>query len=81
MKKGQKLLLSIVINLSSLYYVYYIVYLQQITGAGHGIGKELAIQYAQLGATVVCLDVNQQSNDKTTNEIKEMAKSSVYAYQ
>ncbi|CAL1687951.1 unnamed protein product [Lasius platythorax] len=52
-----------------------------ITGAAHGIGKELAIQYAHLGATVVCLDVNQQLNEKTANEIKETAKSPVYAYQ
>ncbi|KAL6436709.1 hypothetical protein ACFW04_004859 [Cataglyphis niger] len=52
-----------------------------ITGAGHGIGKELAIQYAHLGATVVCLDINQQLNEKVANEIKEIEKSPVYAYQ
>ncbi|XP_029663820.1 short-chain dehydrogenase/reductase family 16C member 6-like [Formica exsecta] len=52
-----------------------------ITGAGHGIGKELAIQYALLGAIVVCIDVNQQSNEKVANEIKEIKKTSVYTYQ
>ncbi|KAL6266910.1 hypothetical protein P5V15_003738 [Pogonomyrmex californicus] len=51
-----------------------------ITGAGHGIGKELAVQYACLGAKVVCLDVNKQTNEETTQEIKTLGKSSVYAY-
>ncbi|GAB1866595.1 NADP-retinol dehydrogenase [Camponotus japonicus] len=52
-----------------------------ITGAGHGIGKELAAQYASLGATVVCLDINQQLNEKTANEIKKLEKSPIYTYQ
>ncbi|XP_070161826.1 short-chain dehydrogenase/reductase family 16C member 6-like [Polyergus mexicanus] len=52
-----------------------------ITGAGHGIGKELAVQYAHLGAIIVCIDVNQQSNEKVANKIKEIEKSPVYAYQ
>lgn len=41
-----------------------------ITGTGHGIGKELAHQYASLGATVVCWDLNEEWNDKTVQEIK-----------
>ncbi|XP_032671620.1 short-chain dehydrogenase/reductase family 16C member 6-like [Odontomachus brunneus] len=52
-----------------------------ITGAGDGIGKELAIGYASLGATVICWDINKESNEQTMNEIKAMGKSSVYAYQ
>lgn len=51
-----------------------------ITGTGHGIGKELAIRYATLGATVVCWDLNQQGNEETVNEIKKMGTSTVYAY-
>ncbi|XP_071561649.1 epidermal retinol dehydrogenase 2-like [Temnothorax nylanderi] len=47
-----------------------------ITGAGHGIGKELAIQYASLGAKVVCLDVNKHTNEETANQIGKNA----YAY-
>lgn len=43
-----------------------------ITGTGHGIGKELAHQYASLGATVVCWDINQEGNDKTVQEIRKM---------
>lgn len=41
-----------------------------ITGAGHGIGKELAQQYAKLGATVVCWDVNEPTNQETVKLIK-----------
>lgn len=53
---------------------------QQITGAGLGIGRELAISYASLGATVVCWDINKETNEQTMNEIKQIGKSSVYAY-
>ncbi|GAB1864018.1 NADP-retinol dehydrogenase [Camponotus japonicus] len=52
-----------------------------ITGAGHGIGKELAIGYASLGATVICWDINEETNKQTMNEIKMMRKNAVYAYQ
>ncbi|GAB1865548.1 NADP-retinol dehydrogenase [Camponotus japonicus] len=52
-----------------------------VTGAGHGIGKELAIGYASLGATVVCWDINEETNKQTMNEIKMMGKNTVYAYQ
>ncbi|XP_012529097.1 short-chain dehydrogenase/reductase family 16C member 6 isoform X2 [Monomorium pharaonis] len=52
-----------------------------ITGTGHGIGKELALRYAALGATVVCWDVNQESNEETVNEIKKTGTAAAYAYQ
>ncbi|XP_053998642.1 short-chain dehydrogenase/reductase family 16C member 6-like isoform X1 [Hylaeus anthracinus] len=51
-----------------------------VTGAGHGIGKELALKYASLGATVVCWDINQQANDETVNEIKQMGATKAYGY-
>ena len=41
-----------------------------ITGAGHGIGKELALQYAALGATIVCWDINEPTNIETVKMIK-----------
>lgn len=41
-----------------------------ITGAGHGMGKELALQYSALGATIVCWDVNEQMNLETVKLIK-----------
>ncbi|KAL6436710.1 hypothetical protein ACFW04_004860 [Cataglyphis niger] len=52
-----------------------------ITGTGHGIGKELALRYASLGATVICWDLNQQANEETLNEIKKTGSNAVYAYQ
>ncbi|XP_017872068.1 PREDICTED: epidermal retinol dehydrogenase 2 [Drosophila arizonae] len=42
-----------------------------ITGAGHGMGKEMALQYASLGAKVLCWDVNEQTNTQTVKEIKQ----------
>lgn len=42
-----------------------------VTGAGHGIGRCLAQQYAQLGATVVCLDINDKMNQETVSGIKK----------
>ncbi|GAB1866565.1 NADP-retinol dehydrogenase [Camponotus japonicus] len=52
-----------------------------VTGAGHGIGKEIAIGYASLGATVICCDINEETNKQTMNEIKMMGKNAVFAYQ
>ncbi|KAL0109617.1 hypothetical protein PUN28_014575 [Cardiocondyla obscurior] len=51
-----------------------------ITGAGHGIGKELAHQYARLNTKVICLDINKQTNEETVKEIQEFGKTA-YAYQ
>ena len=41
-----------------------------MTGTGHGIGKELALQYSHLGATVVCWDINEKLNNETIKAIK-----------
>lgn len=51
-----------------------------VTGAGHGIGKELALRYGSLGATVVCWDINQQGNEETANEIKKQGIARAFAY-
>ncbi|CAL7941050.1 unnamed protein product [Xylocopa violacea] len=51
-----------------------------VTGAGHGIGRELALKYASLGAIVVCWDVNQEGNDETLNEIKQISETKAYGY-
>lgn len=45
-----------------------------VTGAGHGIGRQIAIQYAELGATVVCWDINEQLNLDTVKIIKSKGK-------
>lgn len=41
-----------------------------ITGTGHGMGKELAFQYSDLGATIVCVDINEKLNSETVKEIQ-----------
>lgn len=44
--------------------------LLKITGAGNGLGRELAIQFAELGATVVCWDKDARRNDAVVKEIR-----------
>lgn len=51
-----------------------------VTGAGHGIGKELALKYASLGATIVCWDLNEQGNDETVEEVKQLGGVKAYGY-
>ncbi|KAK3088330.1 hypothetical protein FSP39_017729 [Pinctada imbricata] len=41
-----------------------------ITGAGHGIGKEMALEFGRLGARVVIWDMNKTTNEKTAEEIR-----------
>lgn len=41
-----------------------------ITGTGHGIGREMALQYAALGGNIVCVDINKENNDETVKEIQ-----------
>ncbi|KAK6618025.1 hypothetical protein RUM44_002467 [Polyplax serrata] len=43
-----------------------------ITGTGHGIGKELAKQYGELGSVVICVDVNPTTNESTARELKKL---------
>lgn len=41
-----------------------------LTGAGSGIGRMMALKFAKLGATVICVDINQTANDGTVEEIR-----------
>jgi NAD(P)-dependent dehydrogenase (short-subunit alcohol dehydrogenase family) len=53
----------------------------QITGTGHGIGKELAMLYASKGATVVAWDMNEKNNKNTVQDITKMGyKAYAYTY-
>lgn len=54
--------------------------LPQITGAGHGMGREVALRFAKLGATVVCIDINAKGNEDTLKMIKQ-AKGKGFTYE
>ncbi|MRH45102.1 SDR family oxidoreductase [Aquibacillus halophilus] len=41
-----------------------------VTGSGNGIGKSLALSYAEAGAKVVIADVDRQAAENTLKEIK-----------
>lgn len=42
----------------------------QITGAGHGMGREMALRFARLGAVTVVVDINPAGNEETFKMIK-----------
>jgi len=41
-----------------------------VTGAGHGIGRELSLQLAKEGAKVVCWDINEETAEETVQNIR-----------
>lgn len=43
----------------------------QITGAGHGIGRELAIQLSSMGCIIICWDNDVESNRSTMREVSK----------
>ncbi|XP_034100454.1 short-chain dehydrogenase/reductase family 16C member 6 [Drosophila albomicans] len=51
-----------------------------ITGTGHGIGRELALHYASSGCTVVCVDINEQNNLETVQQIKNLNRGAVHSF-
>ncbi|GLG95611.1 Peroxisomal multifunctional enzyme type 2 [Gryllus bimaculatus] len=51
-----------------------------IVGAGRGIGRELTLQFAALGADVVCWDINSEANEATKQHALEQGKGQAYAY-
>uniref|UniRef100_A0A336LVA3 Short-chain dehydrogenase/reductase 3 n=1 Tax=Culicoides sonorensis TaxID=179676 RepID=A0A336LVA3_CULSO len=51
-----------------------------ITGAGHGIGKELAHLYNAQGCKVVCLDINEKNNAQTVKELNSRRPRSAFQY-
>ncbi|KAM3967718.1 17-beta-hydroxysteroid dehydrogenase 13 isoform 1-T1 [Aphomia sociella] len=42
-----------------------------ITGAGHGMGREMALRFGRLGGILVCVDINAAGNQETVNMIKK----------
>lgn len=52
-----------------------------MTGTGHGIGKEIARQYGELGAEIICVDFNAKTNQETVDELKKLGiKAHPYTY-
>lgn len=53
----------------------------QVIGSGRGVGREIAIQMADLGAIVLCVDKNRSNNEDTVQIIKRKGGSAVgYTY-
>ncbi|XP_037058335.1 epidermal retinol dehydrogenase 2 isoform X2 [Peromyscus leucopus] len=51
-----------------------------ITGAGSGLGRLLALQFARLGSVLVLWDVNKEANEETLQVAREAGATRVYAY-
>ncbi|KAI5634011.1 short chain dehydrogenase domain-containing protein [Phthorimaea operculella] len=48
-----------------------------VIGSGRGVGKEIAIQMANLGAIVICVDKNKSNNEYTVQKIKDNGGSAI----
>ncbi|CAO2581035.1 Epidermal retinol dehydrogenase 2 [Lemmus lemmus] len=51
-----------------------------ITGAGSGLGRLLALQFARLGAVLVLWDVNKEANEESLRAAREAGATRVHAY-
>jgi all-trans-retinol dehydrogenase (NAD+) len=56
-------------DLQSSSYAYQIIL---ITGAGHGLGKELSLRFSKLGGILVLWDIDKDKCDKTAKDIKNL---------
>ncbi len=45
-----------------------------VSGAGRGIGKEIALNFAREGADIGFADVNEETAEATANEIKKLGR-------
>ncbi|XP_055140792.1 epidermal retinol dehydrogenase 2 isoform X1 [Symphalangus syndactylus] len=51
-----------------------------ITGAGSGLGRLLALQFARLGSFLVLWDINKEGNEETCKMAREAGATRVHAY-
>ncbi|XP_033126163.1 estradiol 17-beta-dehydrogenase 11-like, partial [Anneissia japonica] len=43
-----------------------------ITGAGHGLGRSFAHRFAKLGAKLVLWDMNEEGNEETAKQVRDL---------
>lgn len=48
-----------------------------VTGAGGGIGRAICLDFAKEGADVLCLDINEETVEKTVKEVSELGGNAV----
>jgi all-trans-retinol dehydrogenase (NAD+) len=51
-----------------------------ITGAGNGIGRELAREYKNHGCKVICLDIDEKNNKQIVKELNAGSPNTAFAY-
>ncbi|VVD02515.1 unnamed protein product [Leptidea sinapis] len=51
-----------------------------VIGAGRGVGQSIALQLAELGVVVICVDINEKNNRNTVKLIKHKSTSAVHSY-
>ena len=47
-------------------------YVHKVTGAGQGIGRQLALEFWEQGSTVLCVDIDEEGNQFTVRTINAM---------
>lgn len=51
-----------------------------ITGSGHGVGRELALRLARLGAKLLLVDIHKENNEAVAYEVKQEGGTSAVSY-
>ena len=46
-----------------------------ITGAGSGFGRATSIKFAQAGADIVCVDINEEAAEETAEQVRQLGAS------